>query len=106
MLHRKNRKNTEDLLIKEFILIEGFYVNIILEAKLNKKGLYYLGLDLLLYIGYLKELNKSIIVVNLKYKINFNFFKYKPFSIYRLLYINAIRKLFYLLKLRSSSAEL
>ena len=73
---------------------------------MNEKGLWYLGLDSSLRVGYLKELNKSIVVVNLKRKFNLIFLKYKPFSIYRLLYVNVIRKRLYVLNPRSSSAEL
>ena len=32
----KNRSNTEDLILKDIALIKGFYINIILEARLRK----------------------------------------------------------------------
>jgi hypothetical protein len=39
MLYRKNSRNIEDLLLKDIVVVKGFYINIVLEAYLNKKGL-------------------------------------------------------------------
>jgi hypothetical protein len=106
VLHGKGGKNTEDLLLKDVVVVEGFYVNIISEARLNEKGLWYLGLDSSLRVGYLEELDKSIVVATLKREFNLTFLEYKPFSVYRPLYVNAVRKRLYVSNPRSSSAEL
>jgi hypothetical protein len=106
MFHGKNGRNTEDLLLKDIVVVKGFYVNIISEARLNKKGLWYLGLDSSLRVGYLEQLDKSIVVASLKRKFNLTFIKYKLFSVYTPLYVNAATKRLYASLLRSSSEEL
>jgi hypothetical protein len=37
-LHGKRGPYTEDLLLQDVVVVEGFHVNIILEAQLHKKG--------------------------------------------------------------------
>ena len=39
VLDSKNGSNTEDLVLEDVALIEGFYINIILEARLRKVGI-------------------------------------------------------------------
>jgi hypothetical protein len=106
MLYGKNGRNTEDLLLKDVVVVKGFHVNIISEARLNEKGLWYLGLDSSLRVGYLEQLDKSIMVASLKRKFNLTFVKYKPFSVYTPLYVNAATKRSYASLLRSLSEEL
>jgi hypothetical protein len=106
MLYGKNGRNTEDLLLKDVVVVEGFHVNIVSEARLNEKGLWYLGLDSSLRVGYLEQLDKSIVVASLKRKFNLTFVEYKLFSVYTLLYVNAATKRSYASLPRSSSEEL
>ena len=39
VLDSKNGSNIEDLILEDIALIEGFYINIILEARLRKAGI-------------------------------------------------------------------
>jgi hypothetical protein len=38
-LNRLNGARIEDLLLKDVLVVEGFYINIVLEARLKKLGL-------------------------------------------------------------------
>ncbi|KAF1935040.1 hypothetical protein EJ02DRAFT_416381, partial [Clathrospora elynae] len=56
-------ENTEDLLLKDVAVVEGFHVNIISEARLEQVGVWYLGLDATLRIG---SLQQSTVLAKLK----------------------------------------
>ncbi|KAJ4401523.1 hypothetical protein N0V91_007827, partial [Didymella pomorum] len=59
-LHGKRGPYTEDLLLQDVVVVEGFHVNIISEARLQEKGVWYLGLDSSLRVGYIDDLNGSV----------------------------------------------
>ncbi len=44
----KTGANTQDLVLSNIVVVEGFYVNIVLEALLLKAGLWFSGIDCLL----------------------------------------------------------
>jgi hypothetical protein len=60
-------------------VVKGFYINIVLEALLFKKGVWVYKLDSTLCIRTKQE---NIILIKLKYIYKVNFFKYKPISTY------------------------
>ena len=45
VLNSKKGPNIEDLILEDVAVVEGFYMNIVLEACLTKVGLWYIGLD-------------------------------------------------------------
>jgi hypothetical protein len=68
----------------DIIVVKDFYINIIAEVVLLKKGIWCSGYNAILRFRPVKE---SIVVRELKYKFNIVFFKYKPLSNYlKLLY--------------------
>ncbi len=69
--------NTQDLVLLNVIVIEGFYINIVLEALLLKTGLQFSRKDYILRQG---ELGNSIVIKQLERYINLVFFKYKYYS--------------------------
>ena len=77
VLDGKNGSNTEDLVLEDVALIEGFHVNIVSEARLGKAGIWYLGLDCSLRYG---TLQKNVKVKQLKRVHNLVFLEYKPLS--------------------------
>lgn len=60
-------------------VVEGFHVNIVLEARLNERKVWYMGLDCTLRMG---TINSSIVLATLKRKHNLTFVEYKPVSPY------------------------
>ncbi len=73
-LVREKGPNTQDLVFLNIIVIEGFYINIVLEALLLKAGLWFSRKDYILRQG---ELGNSIVIKQLEHYINLVFFKYK-----------------------------
>lgn len=71
--------NTEDLVLKNVVCVEGFHVNIISEARLKQAGVWYMGLDCTLRYG---ALDKSVVVKQLVRRHNLVFLEYKPLSTY------------------------
>ncbi len=69
--------NTQDLVLLNIIVIEGFYINIILEALLLKAGLQFSKKD---YILKQEELGNSVVIKQLERYTNLVFFKYKYYS--------------------------
>ncbi len=69
--------NTQDLVLLNIVVIEGFYINIILEALLLKAGLWFSRKDYILKQG---ELGNSVVIKQLERYINLVFFKYKYYS--------------------------
>ena len=51
VLDSKKGLNIEDLILEDIAIVEGFYINIVLEARLTKAGLQYIGLDYSLQYG-------------------------------------------------------
>jgi hypothetical protein len=70
---------TEDLELNNVVVIKGFYVNIVLEARLLKAGVWYYRLDCSLRFG--TERN-SVTLMKLTRKYNLVFIEFKPFSTY------------------------
>ncbi len=66
--------NTQDLVLLNIVVIEGFYINIMSEALLLKAGLQFSRKDYILRQG---ELGNSIVIKQLERYINLVFFKYK-----------------------------
>ncbi len=66
--------NTQDLVLSNVVVIEGFYINIVSEALLLKAGLWFSRKDYTLRQG---ELGNSIVIKQLERYINLVFFKYK-----------------------------
>lgn len=71
--------NTEDLVLSNVVVVEGFHVNIISEARLEQAGVWYLGLDCSLRYG---PLERSVVVKQLERRHNLVFIEYKPLSTY------------------------
>lgn len=71
--------NTEDLVLSNVVVVEGFHVNIISEARLKQAGVWYLGLDCSLRYG---TLEKSVVLKHLERRHNLVFLEYKPLSTY------------------------
>lgn len=71
-------RNTVDLVLEDVAVVEGFHVNIISEALLNRAGVWYCGLDCSLRKG---DLNKSVKVKQLQRALNLVFFEYNPRSL-------------------------
>lgn len=70
---------TEDLVLRDVAVVEGFHVNIISEARLMHVGVWYLGLDATLRVGTLEQ---SVVLATLVRKHNLTFFEYKPLTLY------------------------
>ncbi|KAF1935985.1 hypothetical protein EJ02DRAFT_427926 [Clathrospora elynae] len=70
---------TEDLTLQDVAVVEGFHLNIISEARLQQKGVWYLGLDNTLRVGTLKE---STLLASLTRNFNLTFVEYKPVTAY------------------------
>jgi len=78
-------EGTEDLVLEDVALVEGFHTNIVSEARLRKKGVWYCGGDLTLRFGKVEE---SVVVRKLIPMFNVVFLEYKPISSY--LHISAV----------------
>jgi hypothetical protein len=79
VLHGKNGSRSEDLLLKEVKVVEGFHVNIVSSAKLEQAGIWYLGLDHTLRYGSLKE---NVVLANLHTAHNLVFMEFKKIAFY------------------------
>ena len=80
ILNREKRENTEHLILKNIIMVEKFYINIILEVLLRKVGIWYIEFD---YSLRFREEHQNIIVKKLQKRYIIIFFKYKKFFIYQ-----------------------
>jgi hypothetical protein len=65
--------------LRDVVIVKGFYINIVLEALLFKKGIWVYKLNSTLCIRTKQE---NIILIKLKYIYKVNFFKYKPIFTY------------------------
>jgi len=54
ILNGERGERTEDLILRDVAVVERFHVNIVLEARLDQVGLWYLGLDTTLRMGTLE----------------------------------------------------
>ena len=79
ILDSKKGPNIEDLILKDIAIVEGFYINIVSEARLTKARLQYIGLD---YSLQYRIQQKNIYIKQLKYIYNLVFLKYKLLSFY------------------------
>jgi hypothetical protein len=70
---------TKDLILYNITVVKGFYINIVSEACLVEKKAWYYGYDLTVRLGDCKE---NIVLMQLEYRFNLVFLKYKPLSIY------------------------
>lgn len=73
ILHGSRGSKTEDLLLKDVKVVEGFHVNIVSEARLKKAGIWYLGLDNTLRYGSIKD---NVIMAHLHCEHNLAFIEY------------------------------
>ncbi|RAQ98619.1 reverse transcriptase domain protein [Stemphylium lycopersici] len=85
VLNGPRGKRTEDLTLTNVAVVEGFHLNIVSEARLQIKGVWYLGLDNTLRMG---SLEQSIVLAKLERRYNLSFIEYKPLSSYPRLVMN------------------
>lgn len=78
-LNGEHGPNTEDLELQNVLVVEGFHVNIVSEARLNSVGVWFLGLDCTLRFG---TLESSVVIKQLERQHNLVFLEYKPISTY------------------------
>lgn len=78
-LNGENGKGTEDLIMHNVALVEGFHVNIVSEARLHQAGLWYLGYDCTLRVG---TPENSLLMASLHRQHNLIFIEYNPLSFY------------------------
>jgi hypothetical protein len=86
LFNKKDNKRV-NLVLRNVVVVKGFYINIVLEALLFKKGVWVYKLDLTLCIRTKQE---NIVLIKLKYIYKVNFLKYKPISTY----LNALSEIF------------
>ena len=82
VLNKVYSKEIEDFTFTKVVVVEGFYLNIILEACLKLKGVQYLGFNATLKVETLKE---NIILANLRAKHYLTFLKYKLLTFYSII---------------------
>ena len=70
---------TEDLVLENVVLVEGFHVNIISEPLAREKGIWYEGWNCTLQYGKPEE---SVTLMELKRAYNLVFFEYNPLTQY------------------------
>lgn len=70
---------TENLELENVVVVEGFHVNIVSEARLRDSGVWYCGLDCTLRFG---PLQNGVVLGTLIRKHNLVFLEYKPLSLY------------------------
>jgi hypothetical protein len=78
-LFNKRDGKRVNLVLRDIAVIKGFYVNIVSEALLFKKGVWVYKLDSMLCIRTKQE---NIVLIKLKRIYKVNFLKYKPISTY------------------------
>ena len=76
-LNGASGNNTEDLVLEDVAVVEGFHVNIVSEARLRSAGVWYSGFDCSLRFGGEDE---NVVVKKLLRKYNLVFLEYKPLS--------------------------
>jgi hypothetical protein len=78
-LFNKRDGKRVNLMLRDVVIIKGFYINIVSEALFFKKGVWVYRLDSTLYIRTKQE---NIVLIKLKCIYKVNFLKYKPISTY------------------------
>jgi hypothetical protein len=78
LFNRRDGKRV-NLVLYNVVIVKGFYINIVLEALLFKKGVWVYRLDSTLYIRTKQE---NIMLIKLKRIYRVNFLKYKPIFTY------------------------
>jgi hypothetical protein len=78
-LFNKRDSKRVNLVLRDVAVVKGFYINIVLEALLFKKGVWVYRLDSTLCIRTKQE---NIVLIKLKYIYKVNFLKYKLISTY------------------------
>jgi hypothetical protein len=78
LFNKRDRKRV-NLVLRDVVIVKGFYINIILKALLFKKGVWVYKLDLTLYIRTKQE---NIVLIKLKRIYKVKFLKYKLISTY------------------------
>jgi hypothetical protein len=78
-LFNKRDSKRVNLMLCNVAIVKGFYINIVLEALLFKKGVWVYKLDSTLCIGTKQE---NIVLIKLKRIYKVNFLKYKPIFTY------------------------
>jgi hypothetical protein len=78
LFNKKDNKKV-NLVLRDVVIVKGFYINIVLEALFFEKGVWVYKLNLTLYIRTKQE---NIVLIKLKYIYKVNFFKYKLIFIY------------------------
>jgi hypothetical protein len=78
LFNRRNGKRV-NLVLRDVVVVKGFYINIVSEAFLFKKGVWVYRLDLTLRVGTKQE---NVVLIKLKHMYKVNFFKYKLISTY------------------------
>ncbi|RYC53684.1 hypothetical protein CHU98_g12525, partial [Xylaria longipes] len=72
-------KDKSNLILEDVALVEGFHVNIVSEARLRDKEIWYCGLDCSLRYG---SLQASVLMKELTRKHNLVFLEYSPIALY------------------------
>jgi hypothetical protein len=78
-LFNKRDGKRVNLVLRDVVIVKGFYINIVSEALLFKKGVWVYRLDSTLCIRTKQE---NIVLIKLKRIYKVNFFKYKPIFTY------------------------
>jgi hypothetical protein len=96
-LFNKRDGKRVNLVLRDVVVVKGFYINIVSEALLFKKGVWVYRLNLTLRIRTKQE---NIVLIKLKRIYKVNFLKYKPISTYldtlSEIFISVYRVLIYL----------
>ena len=79
ILYRSRGRRIEDLQLSDVVVVEGFHVNIVSEARLRDAGVWYHGLDCSLRNGNDRD---NVVLAELKRMYNLVFIEYKPLSTY------------------------
>jgi hypothetical protein len=78
-LFNKRDGKRVNLVLRDVVVVKGFYINIVLEALFFKKGVWVYKLNSTLCKGTKQE---NIVLIKLKRMYRVNFLKYKPISTY------------------------
>jgi hypothetical protein len=78
-LFNKRDSKRVNLVLRNVVVVKGFYINIVSKALFFKKGMWVYKLDSTLYIGTKQE---NIVLIKLKRIYRVNFLKYKPIFTY------------------------
>ena len=79
LLTGKDGERTQDLILENVVMVEGFHVNIVSESAMLKSGVWFCGLDCSLKFG---SLNSHVTLLSMERRFNLVFLEYKPFSTY------------------------